>query len=237
MVERKEGVTYRLPSEAEWEFVCRSRHEGRYGFGNSKDELSDYGWAYEENRIGNNWVGQKRPNDLGLFDMHGNVWKWCQDWHGNYPGVPVTDPTGPETGDIHVARGGAPGARAEMCRSAHRSWGGINARGYSTGFCVAREWSLGLETLADLHRKDSVPRIPPTVTELSKSGDVEKPFAGPEGPLWHGLIAAPDLKHAKELYRHNFANAWPTVRTANGERGHEQNTYFVSADPGQVQGA
>ncbi|MDG1894293.1 MAG: hypothetical protein P8J37_05220 [Fuerstiella sp.] len=76
-----------------------------------------------------------------------------------------------------------------------------------------------------------------TVTKQAKARDTEKPFAWPEEPLWHGLIAAPDLSHAKELYRHDFANAWPIVRTANGELGREKDTYFVSADPDQVQGA
>jgi formylglycine-generating enzyme required for sulfatase activity len=128
------GYAYTLPTEAQWEYACRAGTTGLYaGDGN----LDDMGW-YEGNS-GNTThpVGQKQPNAWGLYDMHGNVWEWCLDWYGNYPGGRVTDYAGPSTGTRRVFRGGGWGRGAAFCRSAFRFKGVPSFRFFILGLRVA----------------------------------------------------------------------------------------------------
>jgi formylglycine-generating enzyme required for sulfatase activity len=115
---------YRLPTEAEWEYAARAGTTGAYSFGDDAASLGEYGW-YEDN---SGWeahpVGQKQPNAWGLYDMHGNVWEWVEDWYGEsyYRNSPLTDPAGPSSaGSYHrVFRGGAWYSNVRHCRSAMR---------------------------------------------------------------------------------------------------------------------
>jgi sulfatase modifying factor 1 len=109
----KEGKTYRLPTEAEWEYVCRAGTTTPWSFGNDEKVLGDYAW-YRENTwdIGEkhaHQVGLKQPNAFGLFDIHGNVWEWCSDYYGKdyYKQSPEKDPTGPVPVAFCVFRGGS----------------------------------------------------------------------------------------------------------------------------------
>src|ERR1019366_6733194 len=78
---QKTGKTVRLPTEAQWEYACRAGTKTRFSFGDKDEDLGDYAW-YEKNSDGKSHpVGQKKPNGLGLYDMHGNVWQWCADWY------------------------------------------------------------------------------------------------------------------------------------------------------------
>ena len=109
-----EGYEYTLPTEAQWEFACRAGTTGSYGGSGNLDEM---GW-YTSNSGGTTHpVAQKQANAWGLYDMNGNVWEWCQDWYGNYPGNSVTDPTGPSSGSGHVIRGGSWINDPRYCRS------------------------------------------------------------------------------------------------------------------------
>jgi formylglycine-generating enzyme required for sulfatase activity len=133
----KEGLIYRLPTEAEWEYACRVGSTTRYCFGDDRRQLVEYAW-FEGNSGGKTHpVGQKKPNAWGLYDMYGNVWEWCQDWYDAYPSGMVTDPQGPSSGSGRVYRGGSWDYVASLCRSAFRFANESTLRTYDGGFRLA----------------------------------------------------------------------------------------------------
>ena len=138
-----ENYAYTLPTEAQWEYACRAGTTTALNSGKNVttaedegicDNLDEVGW-YWMNGGKKNWNegkdpaicthpgGQKKPNQWGIYDMHGNVWEWCLDWYGSYPTSPVTDPKGPGTGSYRVLRGGSWYYGADYCRSAYRGNG------------------------------------------------------------------------------------------------------------------
>jgi formylglycine-generating enzyme required for sulfatase activity len=136
------GKIVRLPAEAEWEYACRAGSTTAYCFGDTENELALCGW-YIKNNTHNGIidgtthpVGEKKPNAFGLYDMHGNVWEWCQDWLGSYPTGTVTDPTGPATGASRVLRGGSWRDPAAYCRAAFRDDGTSDGLVRHDGFRV-----------------------------------------------------------------------------------------------------
>ena len=102
--------SYRLPTQAEWEYACRAGTATRWSFGDDESLLESYGW-YSDNagNAGIQPVGEKLPNPWGLFDMHGNAEEWVHDWHGydRHDGTPQTDPSGPVSGHNRLQRGGS----------------------------------------------------------------------------------------------------------------------------------
>lgn len=111
--------TFRLPTEAEWEYACRAGSTTRYCFGDDRYDLDDFAW-YGDTGATMCPVGQKLPNAWGLYDMHGNVREWCQDWWEYYSPDPITDPTGPTAGALRILRGGSYYHPCQDCRSAAR---------------------------------------------------------------------------------------------------------------------
>ena len=130
------GWEYRLPTEGQWEYACRAGKSGTYSFGNSATNLGEYAW-FSDNANGNvRPVGEKRPNDFGLCDMHGNVWEFCRDgYQAELPGG--TEPEVSQQAAYEVFRGGSCALNAAFCRSATRGSYSLGWRSASTGFRVA----------------------------------------------------------------------------------------------------
>ncbi len=141
----KEGGTkYRLPTEAEWEYACRSGSKTEYSFGENKRLLAEYAY-YGKWWGGPSPVGQLKPNDWGLYDMHGNVLEWVQDRYdaAYYQRSPACDPQGPDEGASRVVRGGSWYFGARSCRAASRDNNASDYRDSDLGFRLARSFALG----------------------------------------------------------------------------------------------
>ena len=137
--EKAAGNVYRLPTEAEWEYACRAGTTTKFSFGDDESDFGEYGWYRENSGRTTHPVGSKLPNAWGLYDMHGNVWEWCQDWYGDYPSGSVTDPSGATSSSYRVLRGGGWDYSADGCRSAYRGRGLPSFRDYGRlGFRVVR---------------------------------------------------------------------------------------------------
>jgi formylglycine-generating enzyme required for sulfatase activity len=117
---REGGTKYRLPTEAEWEYAARAGSTTAYSFGDDSSQLGKYAWFAGNVNNTTHPVRKLQPNAWGLYDMHGNVWEWVQDWYGTYTAEPGTDPQGPTSGSARVIRGGSWNNGAGDCRSAYR---------------------------------------------------------------------------------------------------------------------
>ena len=132
------GKAYCLPTEAEWEYAARGGQQGKgYKYAGS-NKLKEVGWYWENSYFETKAVGLKYPNELGIFDMSGNVWEWCQDWYAAYPTKAVDDPKGPEIGSYPIRRGGSWTYDATLARVADRGCYSPDYRYNDIGFRLAR---------------------------------------------------------------------------------------------------
>ncbi|TDP72650.1 formylglycine-generating enzyme family protein [Roseateles toxinivorans] len=156
---KTEGRTYRLPTEAEWEYACRAGTRTRYASGDDPQSLLRMANIFDADSK-RNWpkwqqfalqgadgyaftapVGSFAPNPWGLYDMHGNAWEWVADWHGDdyYAKSPVDDPQGPADGSVRVRRGGSWHTWAFYARSSYRNWNSAATRYTLVGMRLLRE--------------------------------------------------------------------------------------------------
>jgi formylglycine-generating enzyme required for sulfatase activity len=131
------GKECKLPSETQWEYACRAGTTTAYSFGDDVSQLETYAWYMKNSGQKTQTVGEKEPNALGLYDMHGNVWEWCEDrWHERYEGAPADGSAWISEGtpDAHVIRGGSWFNYFEVLRCAYRSWSDTTVGGSNVGF-------------------------------------------------------------------------------------------------------
>ena len=133
-----DGYSFALPTETEWEYAARGGSKSNAYTYSGSNYLSDVGWYRDNSSESTHAVGMKRANELGLYDMSGNVWEWCQDWYGDYPSGSVTNPKGPSSAFGRVIRGGSWGDRGTDCRVAFRDINFPGDSDYCTGFRLAR---------------------------------------------------------------------------------------------------
>jgi hypothetical protein len=135
------GKKYRLPTEAEWEYACRAGTQTRFYFGDDAAKLGDYGWYDQNSGSKTHAVGEKKPNDWGLYDMSGNVWEWCEDpYHDSYANKPENIKNNGNTAwpssdiSLRVLRGGSWDGDSRVCRSAVRVRGDADIPYFNVGF-------------------------------------------------------------------------------------------------------
>ncbi len=114
------GRTFRLPTEAEWEYAARGGNKSRHYKYSGSNNIDDVAWYGHYGAYYTYPVGTKSPNELGIYDMSGNVWEWCSDWYGSYSSGAQTNPQGPASGSRRVSRGGSWGFDARNCRVSFR---------------------------------------------------------------------------------------------------------------------
>ena len=136
---QKTGKTYRLPTEAEWEFAARGGNNGHNYTYSGGENLQALGWYYENSKSTTMPAGRKQPNELGIFDMTGNVNEWCSDYYDPlyYNNSPENNPHGPDTGNGRVIRGGCFSDLAEYCTNTARNNDSSGRKKAVTGFRLA----------------------------------------------------------------------------------------------------
>jgi sulfatase modifying factor 1 len=215
---KKEKRTYRLPTEAEWEYACRAGAGTSYSFGNAPEGISTSGnvadataraeftaWALGiKGKDGYPYtapVGQFQPNRFGLYDMHGNVWEWCEDWFDEdaYAGTKPIDPTGPESGTKRVHRGGGWSSAPERCRSASRI--GRHPSSYRGSY-------LGFRVVLELNPLST---IPPAGLRVLYNGNSWHNYV----PLYftEPLVKAAGIQGHKRLGNLSFEQSKPLLET------------------------
>ncbi|MBR6750151.1 MAG: formylglycine-generating enzyme family protein [Bacteroidaceae bacterium] len=128
------GKTFRLPTEAEWEYAARGGNQSKGCKYSGSNTIGDVAWYTNNASSTTHQVGTKQANELGIYDMSGNVYEWCSDWYGSYSSTSQTDPTGPTSGSRRMLRGGSRSGNARNCRVSNRFYDTPSYRSYYYGF-------------------------------------------------------------------------------------------------------
>ena len=134
---QKTGKTFRLPTEAEWEYAARGGNKSKGYKYSGSNNLNDVAWYDGNSNSKTHPVKTKQANELGLYDMSGNVWEWCSDWYGVYSSSSQTNPQGPNSGSYRVLRGGGWFNDARYCRVSNRSDSYPSGSSDGSGFRLA----------------------------------------------------------------------------------------------------
>ena len=134
------GENFRLPTEAEWEYAARGGKESKGYKYSGSNTIDDVAWYDDNFSSTTHAVKTKQPNELGIYDMSGNVWEWCSDWYGSYSSSSLTNPTGPSSGSYRVLRGGSWGSLARDCRVAYRNSSSPDSGLYSYGLRLSLQF-------------------------------------------------------------------------------------------------
>lgn len=139
VLSERTGKKFRLPTEAEWEYAARGGSKsGNHKYSGS-DNIDDVAWYVSNSDDMTHEVGKKNANELGIYDMNGNVWEWCHDWYDTYSTSSYNNPTGPKTGDFRIFRGGSYKEKAEYNRTSNRSFNRPDFRYGNIGLRVVME--------------------------------------------------------------------------------------------------
>jgi formylglycine-generating enzyme required for sulfatase activity len=200
-----------LPTEAQWEYACRAGSTSVYCFGDSEEELKKYAWYDKNSRSKTHVVGAKLPNAWGLYDVHGNVWEWCQDWYGEFTKASVTDPVGPPKGTARVIRGGSWDDSARYLRSACRSRYDPGIWLHYLGFRLLSS-ALGAEPSEGAMLPEAEPG-----TERARIGSAE---------LDYGFLRSIDLDAtgettAEDQFSEIEVNAYTSIRVVSDQEGYQ----------------
>jgi formylglycine-generating enzyme required for sulfatase activity len=153
-------LNYRLPTEAEWEYATRGgaqSHGYKYSGSNNEHDVAWYNYGISGNKTHN--VGTKKANELGIYDMNGNVWEWCSDWYGDYNSSEQTNPIGAVSGSYRVLRGGSWNCDPQCVRVSTRSCSPPDLRYYHVGFRLARSPKQGRQDRVVLSKRGRNDRI------------------------------------------------------------------------------
>ena len=177
------GIEFRLPTESEWEFAARGGIYTKYYQYSGSNDIDEVAWGSNKNET--HPVGQLKPNELGIYDMSGNVFEWCQDYFGDYDMFPVEAPKGPETGETRIRRGGSWGGSPHGCRVSYRNYELENIRFNYIGLRLAATTIDELDTKVSNIKKDG----------KTKSGSAYNVAGQPTSEGYKGIVIEDGTKH------------------------------------------
>ncbi|HIJ72415.1 MAG TPA: SUMF1/EgtB/PvdO family nonheme iron enzyme [Planctomycetes bacterium] len=199
ILSKKEGVSYRLPTEAEWEYACRAGTSTAYYTGSElpKEFYKHQKGGWEPTPV-DLTVGRTRPSPWGLYDMHGNVEEWCYDWYGPYEQAEQTDPAGRSDGDFRVSRGGSHNTLVKYLRSANRMATLPEDKHWMLGFRVVIGEESEMQTLPEPEQEEWSADVRQENYFWSGKNPSEPYFSGPVP-----YVKVPDDSQGPMFSRHN----------------------------------